>query len=1429
MRERRSNFSLYPYAKAAVAFASTVFGTLLFSQIISPRSWFGQTDENEQSDKSNQNTALQKREPSLFTLELISPVEDFTLMHSYEKRDLPDDLQSSLIEGEEVGRLNLSSFNGFQNFIIRGNNAFIAQGLGGFVIADKSNPGNPVSARFAGIIWDAKLLKDEVYLANHLAGFTILNVRNITTPRVVAQYQINVGMTPPVFFVKRIFTYNNKTCLINTFSGELRVFNVANPSQITEIRKGGVRYLGGNQISDIAQFEQNLYFVSPGLGLTLMDLSTFVGAPNQTVIGLSGVASAIENYGNLTYVAARNGGLRIINSTSYNLVGTYASQNVIDVRVSEKGNDRIAYLAVSGLGLQVLNITNPSRPLLLSTYVMSNIAGLSISETKVALLDSSSNNVLWIDVSNPATPVLCGFVTGFGVAVQDVDVHGKVVYELSTSFGSGISVVDFSNPRLPILIGSAVNQRIIGGTIRFFRSGSIGYLANLEGFEILDLSNPINPLYLGQYTLEGANGFHITVSENIAYLGAGPAGLHVVDVSNLATPVLLGIYSVPNGAYAVATRGNFVYVGDGAGNMHIINTQLWISRFKMLEAPIQVATANKYTYVADAKNTLHVIDYRNPLNPKEIATYMLSGVALDMEPAGDFLYISQGTKGIEIVDISNPLSPRLAGKITKGIESAQSLAPVNNELLYVGDGSGSLIIYNIPEKLVVVNNQLTISQGQTVPITSDQIAARDTRQIGFYPAISFLVSNLTNGQFVFSNNSNQPIRQFTQQNIFDGLIQFKHAGGQATPSYFLTAIFGNLSTNLISAKINFSQIYQTPTILSNSFSVKLNSVATLNEYNINASVTNGDYPVIKYTVDNIGNGRFQRTNKPGVILTTFTQQQIINGEIQFVPFGNSTEPPFYLLSAANGPKSTEFFNGTVTLIIPSPPSLLNNQIVINQGETITLTRENIDAKSTNVNDRSLIILNVNKIKNGRFQTKNDPGTAITQFPLLAIDNGDIQFVQLGGNTDLPSYEISVSDGVLTKPYVNGTMTFIIHQAPQLDNNGFTVNQGQITKVTLNDLNATSNTVSPNLFLFYVNNIGNGRFQLTNNPGIAVTQFTYQQIGDGMVEFVQLGNGLDKPSYQASASDGQSASVFSNGVISFHATPLIKNNKLAIGNGEEVLITSDFLQAYDFDTSNSTLTFSISDLSHIKFNSKNNPINASITEFIQQNIVDGLILAKHDGSGKEPSYQVSISDGYTTLGNLTPTISFNNFNNTIVSSNTASIIGAAVGGGLGLTAMLTALSLFIKRQIDKSTRDKHRLAAYIWEELKLQGIDNFETDLGRKYVSIIENELVPALKEHNFDPDNMQDSDLKNLAKDIARVARNTITHDTTRFFKASLITVDNLSRNITNIISGLLEESISPASDSHDNYQLLEGEELSIPLQPYRPSMQLRNSGYGQV
>ena len=1197
-------------------------------------------------------TAIQKREsfessmlPS--TLQLTSLVQEFTLTPSselHEKRALNATQQSSLIEGVKGGQFNATGFfYDIQDIAFQKNYLFIASGYDGLKITDVNNANktsligyyNPLTE--GSYAFKVKISGDYVFIANDYGGLLIINISDVKNPSLVSSY--SSGLVP----IRNLAILNNKAYIFEINSGQFDVINITDLHNPIRIHSGNINYLGAEGITDIAQSTNNLFFISPGLGVILIDSNTFSDAPAQGNIKLTQYASAIRYSKNILYVATKNIGLNIIdvnNPTLPKLLGTYGAVDATDVEVV--GN--VAYLTAGTGGLKIIDVNNPSMPFLLGEYSISNAASVSISGDYAYLIFPDSIELNIINISTPSSPTLLETYYFPLDEVIDISVVGDVVYIASPSQGfGGFNVKNLQNIWF---VGATYNALFGGDQIaRISISGVIACMTDLGGMQVIGLGNQLNPVFLGRYTIDSP-GFDVFFTGNLAFLAAGGAGLHVIDLSSPGNPILLGIYGVPNGAYTVSAVNNIAYVGDSIGNINIVNTQLWTSRVPMLGAPVKIAAVNNYAYVADIQNIVHVIDFNNPLIPKEISTYLLSNGATHMEVAGDFLYVAEGEFGVEVIDMSNPFLPQPAGKINAGISNAHTLAIANNQFLYVDDiDANTLIIFNIPEKLVIVNNQLAINQGQTVNITLDDMSARDTRQVGFYPAIAFSVSNVTNGQFIFLNNSNQAITEFTQQDIINQQVQFTHSGGQVAPSYLLSAIFGNSSTSPtppMPANISFSKVYQTPTLGNNQFTVELDGMITLNATNINASVSNGDYASLLFTVNNIGNGRFQNTSNSGIFITQFTQQQIIDGEIQFVHFGNATDKPSYQISVADGPLSNGTFEGTTNLIVPPsplPPKMTNNQITINQDEVLTLTPMNLNATSTNVKNSSLILFTVDEIGNGRFQLTSNPGISITQFTQAQINNGWVQFVQLGSSTDQPSYQVSVSDGQLSTPFVNGTIDFKVHQMPVLGNNQVIINQDETITLTPMNINASSSSVEVSLLQFIVNNIGNARFQLSSNPGVFITQFSQEQIVNGSIQLAHLGGGSDIPSYEVSVSDGQLATPFSRGGIDFDAAPQILVNRLNISNGETVIISSEDLQATDIDSNKGLLVFDMSNIVHGVFRTLKNGTNSTLNSFVQQDMIDNFIQFTHDGSGIAPSYVVSVSDGRITIANQTPTILF----------------------------------------------------------------------------------------------------------------------------------------------------------------------------------------------
>jgi hypothetical protein len=152
------------------------------------------------------------------------------------------------------------------------------------------------------------------------------------------------------------------------------------------------------------------------------------------------------------------------------------------------------------------------------------------------------------------------------------------------------------------------------------------------GLQVIDVSNPANPVHAGRYEFEGG-GLHrvVAVSGNYAYLADEDrhVGLQVIDVSNPANPVRVGGYKMMAGM-GLAVAGNHVYVAD------------------------------------EGLGSLQVIDVSNPANPVRAGGYGRFGYETivydsDIAVVDNLIYMADGWRGLLILELSRPPWIEVAG------------------------------------------------------------------------------------------------------------------------------------------------------------------------------------------------------------------------------------------------------------------------------------------------------------------------------------------------------------------------------------------------------------------------------------------------------------------------------------------------------------------------------------------------------------------------------------------------------------------------------------------------------------------------------------------------------------------------------------------------------------------------------------------------
>ncbi|NCS55245.1 MAG: hypothetical protein GPJ23_24740 [Microcystis aeruginosa G13-05] len=154
-----------------------------------------------------------------------------------------------------------------------------------------------------------------------------------------------------------------------------------------------------------------------------------------------------------------------------------------------------AYVADGGLGLQIIDISNPAAPTLKGNYNTSGYARGVQVVGNYAYVANDTSGLQIIDISNPAAPTLKGNYNTSGRA-DDVQVVGNYAYVADQY--SGLQIIDISNPVAPTLKGNYDTSGRADNTSGYAYGvqivGNYAYVADREGgLKILDVSDFTNP------------------------------------------------------------------------------------------------------------------------------------------------------------------------------------------------------------------------------------------------------------------------------------------------------------------------------------------------------------------------------------------------------------------------------------------------------------------------------------------------------------------------------------------------------------------------------------------------------------------------------------------------------------------------------------------------------------------------------------------------------------------------------------------------------------------------------------------------------------------------------------------------------------------------------------------------------------------------
>ncbi len=189
------------------------------------------------------------------------------------------------------------------------------------------------------------------------------------------------------------------------------------------------------------------------------------------------------------------------------------------------------------------------------------------------------------------------------------------------------------------------------------------------GLQILDLTDPENPVLLGEYPTSNGT-MSVDVVGAVAYIADGHNGLRCLDVSDPTSPVLLGTYDPPGFVDGVVVRDGLAYITDG---------------------------------FIDAG--LRIVDVADPTQPVLVGSLVTDGMAISMELDGSYLYLTEGSRGFKVIDVSDPTSPTVvASRPNRGGGWTDSIL-VQDGYAYVFENH-TLVIYDLADPVNPVEVEL---------------------------------------------------------------------------------------------------------------------------------------------------------------------------------------------------------------------------------------------------------------------------------------------------------------------------------------------------------------------------------------------------------------------------------------------------------------------------------------------------------------------------------------------------------------------------------------------------------------------------------------------------------------------------------------------------------------------------------------------------
>jgi choice-of-anchor B domain-containing protein len=254
----------------------------------------------------------------------------------------------------------------------------------------------------------------------------------------------------------------------------------------------------------------------------------------------------------------------------------------------------------------------------------------------------------------------------------------------------------------------------------------IGHYSNASGVDIIDISDPTNPVQVANFKGTGGNNEirDIETQNGIGFFSSdsySSGGIFVVDLSDPTNPVQLARIDPSNGGaqhvHTLSVDGNYLYEADSAtNNIRVFdisdptNPTFVRSIYDASGGPVHEVTAlngRLYTAVISSTGSSEIYDISNVGDPNQpvpllatIASGSYTHTAWPTED-GNYVAIARETLGgdVKIWDIHDLSNPVVASVISLPTNETYSMHQVMTQgnLLYISAYEAGVLVYDISD------------------------------------------------------------------------------------------------------------------------------------------------------------------------------------------------------------------------------------------------------------------------------------------------------------------------------------------------------------------------------------------------------------------------------------------------------------------------------------------------------------------------------------------------------------------------------------------------------------------------------------------------------------------------------------------------------------------------------------------------------------